>query len=490
MQVVNSNIAALNAQRQLNKSNTDVTTAIQRLSSGLRVNSAKDDAAGLAIANRMTAQVRGLNQAARNANDGVSVAQVAEGALGEIGNSLQRMRELAVQSASDSNGAADRASLQKEFAQLNAEIDRIAGQTEFNGKKLLNGTFSGQTFQVGAYANQTISVSMSDARATALGAYTGTTNSSIGAAMAAGAAPSVNGVAAQTMTLVGPSGSTTVGVTANDSAKAIADNINLQSGTTGITASSRTEATIGNFAAASQGAVSFTLGGRTTATVSATVSAATDLSALADAINQQSARTGVSATLSGNKASIALVSDEGYDITIADAVGGGPATTNVFDVTNKAATTVTLVEGGADSASASGQVTYSATGPFSVSTSAGATVLAGTGATAIALSSVSNTKVDTAANSQTAITTIDGAINFVNDLRATLGAVQSRFESATANLKSQAENISAARSRVVDADYAQETAALSRAQILQQAGTAMLAQANQLPQGVLSLLRG
>jgi flagellin len=490
MQVVNSNVASLNAQRQLDKTNKDVNTAIQRLSSGLRINSAKDDAAGLAISNRMTAQIKGLNQAARNANDGVSVAQVAEGALGEIGNMLQRMRELSVQSASDSNGAADRASLQKEFAQLNSEIDRIAGQTEFNGKKLLNGTFSGQSFQVGAYANQTIAVSMSDARSTALGAYTGTSNSSIGAAMAGGTAPSVNGVAAQTLTLVGPSGSTTVGVTANDSAKAIADNINLQTGTTGIAASARTEATIGNFAAASQGAVSFTLGGRTTATVNATVNSATDLSSLADAINQQSARTGVSATLSGNKASISLVSDEGFDITVADAVGGGPATTAVFDVTNKAGTAVTLAEGGNDSVTASGQVSYSATGAFSIATSAGATLTGGTGTTAVALASVSNSKVDTAANSQSAITTIDGAINFVNDLRATLGAVQSRFESATSNLRSQAENISAARSRVQDTDFAQETAALSRAQILQQAGTAMLAQANSLPQGVLSLLRG
>ena len=169
-QIINTNVASLNAQRNLNTSQSSLETALQRLSSGLRINSAKDDSAGLAISQRMTAQIRGLNQAARNANDGISLAQTAEGALAEIGNNLQRMRELAVQSANASNSASDRASLDAESTQLIAEITRVSGQTSFNGTVLLDGSFTAKTFQVGANANQTISVaSIADARATGLG---------------------------------------------------------------------------------------------------------------------------------------------------------------------------------------------------------------------------------------------------------------------------------------------------------------------------------
>ena len=171
-QIINSNIASLNAQRNLDNSQGALSTSLQRLSSGLRINSARDDAAGLAISQRMTAQIRGLNQAARNANDGISLAQTAEGALGEIGNNLQRLRELAVQSANGTNSSSDRASLQAEATQLTAEITRVAGQTQFNGLNLLDGSFSAQNFQVGANANQTIAVSsIADARATALGSH-------------------------------------------------------------------------------------------------------------------------------------------------------------------------------------------------------------------------------------------------------------------------------------------------------------------------------
>lgn len=169
-QVINSNIASLTAQRNLNMSQSSLNTSLERLSSGMRINSAKDDAAGLAISERMTSQIRGLNQAARNANDGISLAQTAEGAMGEIGNNLQRIRELAVQSANATNSASDRASLQAEVTQLTAEITRVAGSTQFNGLNLLDGSFASQSFQVGANANQTIDIAqISDARSTALG---------------------------------------------------------------------------------------------------------------------------------------------------------------------------------------------------------------------------------------------------------------------------------------------------------------------------------
>ena len=173
-QVINTNVASLNAQRNLNTSANSLATSLQRLSSGLRINSAKDDAAGLAISERFSTQIRGLNQAARNANDGISLAQTAEGALAEIGNNLQRIRELSVQSANATNSASDRAALQAEVAQLVSEIDRVAVQTDFNGTKLLNGSFTSQSFQIGANAGQTITVdNIASARASSLGQFNG-----------------------------------------------------------------------------------------------------------------------------------------------------------------------------------------------------------------------------------------------------------------------------------------------------------------------------
>ncbi|MCK9285611.1 MAG: flagellin domain-containing protein, partial [Rhodocyclaceae bacterium] len=180
-QVINTNVSSLNAQRNLNMSQSALATSLQRLSSGLRINSAKDDAAGLAIADRMSSQIRGLNQATRNANDGISLAQTAEGALGETNNILQRIRELAIQSANATNSASDRVALQSEVNQLIAEMDRISNTTSFNGLKLLDGNFSAQTFQVGSEANQTISVSVSGADSTSLGVNkTNTNNTTLG----------------------------------------------------------------------------------------------------------------------------------------------------------------------------------------------------------------------------------------------------------------------------------------------------------------------
>lgn len=486
---VNTNIASLNSQRNLASSQMDMNTAIQRLSSGLRINSAKDDAAGLAISNRMSAQIRGLDQAARNANDGISVSQVAEGALGEITNMLQRMREVAVQSASDSNTASDRVSLAKEFNELKSEIDRIAGATQYNGKNLLDGTFTGQKFQIGAYANQTLAVSINDSRATAIGSNAVASNTHVGAALAAAATAGNNGVAAQTLTLSGPVGTATASVAANDSAKAIADSINGATGSTGIKATASTSATIGSFVSGGVGTVTFTLSGRSSAAISANVTTASDLTNLADAINAQTASTGIAATLSSDKASIALAQSEGYDIKLNNVTGGGADGTGVFSVEGVAIVNDNAADGGNDSITVGGKVDFSATSTFTVVTSTGTTVMGGA-STSSTLSSISASKVDTQANSTSSITNIDGALAFVNDLRATLGAQQSRFSAAISNLKSQSENVSAARSRIADTDFAAETAKLTRAQVLQQAGTAMLAQANAIPQGVLSLLRG
>jgi len=325
-QVVNSNISALNTQRNLDRSQGDLSTSLQRLSSGLRINSAKDDAAGLSIADRMTAQVRGLNQAVRNANDGVSIAQVAEGALGEVTNALQRMRELSVQSANDTNSATDRASLQKEVSALSQEITRIATQTQFNGKNLLDGSFSNGTFQVGAYSGQTISFGIGSAKATDIGSNQAASKTNVGATLAAAADVSGgNGVAAQALSISGSTGTAATSVGAGASAKSIADSVNAVSATTGVTATARTEAVMGTLASA--GTVTMTLQGSGSAAISANVVDVNDLSSLADAINSKASSTGITAELSSDKKSIKMVSADGYDIKVQDFNNSGATKT-------------------------------------------------------------------------------------------------------------------------------------------------------------------
>jgi len=381
--IINTNINSLNAQRNLSSSQTSLATSMQRLSSGLRINSAKDDAAGLAIADRMTSQIRGMNQAVRNANDGISLAQTAEGALGEVANNLQRIRELAVQSSNATNSSSDRVALNAEVTQLVSEIDRVSKQADFNGTKLLDGSFNSQIFQVGANAGQTISVNkIANTTAAALG------NVKFAAAVVGGtpltaagsfSGMTVNGVTIDSVTLA-------TGVTAPEAGKAFAAAINAKMGETG---------------------------------VYATVAAATGV-----------------ITMNSVKAGVDLV------------IGGTAGTVAAAGLT--AATTA---------------------------------------ASASTASFASNLDITTAVGAQKALEIADAALTQVSGSRADLGAIQNRFSSVVANLQTNSENTSASKSRIEDADFAAETANLSRAQILQQAGTAMVAQANQLPQTVLSLLR-
>lgn len=488
-QVINTNIASLNAQRNLNSSQGALQTSLQRLSSGLRINSAKDDAAGLAISERFTAQIRGLNQAVRNANDGISLAQTGEGALAETVNSLQRIRELAIQSANDTNSASDRASLQGEVNQLVAEIQRIATSTQFNGQNILDGSFTSAKFQVGANANQTIDVSIGSAEATSIGSNAVSGGANVGTAPAAAAAGGGNGVAAQTLTVSGSAGTSTVAVSADATAGEVATAVNNATASTNVSASARTTATIDGFNAGSVGQVSFNLTGAdgTAVAISANVASATDLSGLAEAVNNNSASTGITATLSADRASIELVSEAGDDIVIDTALGGGADGTDVFDVNGQTLVDDTAADGGNDSIVVGGQVEFNSSRSFTVSSDQ--TDVLGAASVSSTLSSVSSVSVSTQSSAADAISVIDGALEFVNGLRADLGAVQSRFESTISNLSTTAENLSAARSRIQDADFAQETAALTRAQILQQAGTSVLAQANQTPQSVLALLQ-
>ena len=494
---INTNVASLSAQNQLGKSQSLSDQALQRLSSGLRINSAKDDAAGLAISTRFQSQISGLNVAQRNANDGISLAQTAEGALEETTNILQRIRELSVQSANSTNSSSDRSALQGEVNQLKQELDRIAGTTQFNGLNLLDGSFTAQSFQVGANANQTISVSVTGARGADLGNNTvsGESNTTVSqgtGSVAGGAAtlPANNTIAAQDITVSGTEGSEVVSLTAGQTAESIAAAVNAETGTTGVTATASTSATFAGLSA--DGTVSFTLGsGGDTATISAAVTT-TDLGALAKAINDTSGTTGVTAEASGG--SIALTQADGKDIRLADFANSGDATGTATLQGSGDPTAVTLTAGSTDSTIASGSVEFASSGAFSVSSSIAETAgsilnVAADTVVGSNLQSVSSIDIGTVAGANSAIEIADAALEQISGIRADLGAAQNRFESTIANLSTTAENLSAANSRILDADFASETAKLSKAQVLQQAGISVLAQANARPQQVLSLLQ-
>ncbi len=497
-QIINTNVASLNAQRNLDRSADSLTTSLQRLSSGLRINSARDDAAGLAISDRFTSQIRGLNQAVRNANDGISLAQVAEGALSETTELLQRIRELSIQSANGTNSGVERSALQAEVSQLQQEINRIAETTTFGGRKLLDGSFGSELFQVGSNANETIQVNVGNARATNIGANRVTSNTaagSIGVATAAAAdAINDNNVVTNTLNISGSLGSQSITVADDASGDVIAAQVDAVSAATGVTLEARTTATLSGISAV--GSVTFTIGtasddGTTkttfTSAIAVNVTDTGDLQGLADEINATSSASGVTATATGG--SLALVNEEGRDIFIQSFAnsGGGTAT-----FTGSATGDVTLTDGGTNSSSVGAALTFTSFQAFSVTKTAADTSLLAGGAgaaTASALSAVSAIDIGTQTGAQSAIAVTDAAIQFIDNTRGQLGAVQNRLLSTISNLQNVSENVSAARSRIQDADFAAETANLTRTSILQQAGISVLAQANALPQQALALLQ-
>lgn len=734
---INTNIASLNAQRNLGKTQGDLSKSMERLSSGLRINSAKDDAAGLAISDRMTSQIRGLNQAARNANDGISLAQTAEGALQETTNILQRMRELAIQSANDTNSASDRASLQAEVNQLKQEITRIANSTTFNDRNLLDGSLINAQFQVGANANETISFAIASARAddlgsngldtdnpdgieaatrsnllivpgansgtigtpaadftvnnngvqaenftvtladgsttpvtiaadqdlaaavtdfnaiagvsasgsntvtlsgfqddsngdgvvtishngqtdtitlagldisaeatalatvftpalgytvladTAAGSITISSSNSaadfdishsagtnddgqvvvssgdgslttltgadtldsisvagsitinnldpavsivsdssdqlfastagesltvygLGTTAPASGTTNANNVAEQTLTIVGPEGSSTADITAGATANGIATAINEVSGTTGVTAEPRTQARL--FGLSENGSLTFSLQGTNEYPVEIRATVTTsDLTSLAQAINAEAGTTGITAQITGSNDSILLTQADGFDIKLTDfahsaAIDAGgtnpPNETSIIVEGNPDTNTgspVVLYDGGDytdnNSSVVGGEVEFYGSGDFNITSDIGADAgslfsgIAGSANTST-LSSVDAVDISTVLGANDAIKIIDGAVGQIDSLRGDLGAIQNRFESTIANLQNVSENLSAARSRIMDADIAQETSAMTKANILQQAGVSILAQANQTPQLALQLLQG
>lgn len=465
---VNTNVLSLNAQRNLSISGNLMAKSLERLSSGLRINRAADDAAGLAISESLRSQVRGMNQAVRNANDGISMISTAESAMVETTNMLQRMRELAIQSANDTNSVSNRAVLQNEVDQLLSEITRVANTVQFNGLNLLDGTFTNKKLQVGASANQTISLSIGDLRATALGEVAIVTSTGPTGALVAGSLE-LNG--------------TDIGATSSDgisyaggtySAIAMANAINTKTADTGVSA------TVVNTAITSTNAVT---GGTITAgnfkinnvDIGAVTIQANDSSGtLRDAINAVSNSTGVTATVDASN-KLVLTAEDGRNITI----------------TSTAADVVKTGLVAADSAATfTGTYELVSDTAFSISgTDENAAGLTPDSSVAIdANTAISNIDITTAAGANAAISRVDAALRQLSDERSQLGAYTNRLESTVSNLRIISENLAASDSRIRDADFAAETANLTKAQILQQAGVAILAQANVSSQAALSLL--
>lgn len=487
-QVIATNVASLNAQRNLGTSQGQLATALQRLSSGLRINSARDDAAGLAISERFTAQIRGIEQARRNANDGISLGQTAEGALQSSGDILQRIRELAVQSANASNSAGDRKALQSEVGQLVSELDRIANNTEFNGLKLLDGSFGSAQFQIGANANQIITAQTGDFRTTVYGNnnyHTDLIEASATAAYTAGTFD-IQGLETSTVT-----------VAATDSARTLANKVNTVADTTGVTANARTSALLEFGTADTNYTLSVTSNNATAVNVSFTVGAVDTAEGLANAvaaINDSASKTGVSAKLNDTQDGIIILNESGNNIQVDNgAASGGSVDLSNFDpagldtpddTTDDFGTAQTLAAG--DTGVSVGYLTFDSEKSFSI-VGDGTTDVVTDGSAA--LQAVSTIDISSATGATTALKIVDSALAAVNGQRAKFGALQSRFENTVSNLQITSENLSASRSRIRDADFAAETAALTRGQILQQAGTAVLAQANAIPNNVLSLLR-
>ena len=518
-QTINTNIASLTAQRNLNTSQASLNTSIQRLSSGLRINSAKDDAAGLAISERFTSQIRGLNQAVRNANDGISLAQTAEGALKSSGDILQRIRELAVQSANATNSASDRQALNAEVNQLTSELNRIAGTTEFNGRKLLDGSFTSAQFQVGANANQTITATSSNFSTNAYGNYrvgakaatatdsTGdlTQGSTPGAAVAQGNL-GTSLIAGGTLTIDGAYGKKDIAYDAGASAKDVAALVNAQTELTGVSASARTQVGINSFVSGASYTVQIasnnSTGSPVTVSFSVAANTADGLSAAVKAFNDVAAKTGVSARVNDDGNAIILTNDSGADIHLLnDSVAASTFSLTNADGSALLGTGMTGIAGnagagafGTNDAVVTGQLTLDSSKSFSATDTAGAAAGGGfmldSTATSSQLQEVKDMDVSSVDGANRTIAIVDAAISAISGQRANYGALQSRFETTIANLNVTSENMSASRSRIQDADFAAETANLSRTQILQQAGTAMVAQANQIPQGVLALLKG
>ncbi|MBA1275208.1 flagellin [Stutzerimonas azotifigens] len=484
---VNTNIPSLNTQRNINNTSNALNTSMQRLSTGSRINSAKDDAAGLQISNRLSNQISGLNVAVRNANDGISLAQTAEGALQQSTNILQRMRDLSIQSANGSNSDADRSALQKEVSALQNELTRIAETTTFGGRKLMDGSFGTSSFQVGSNAYETIDVTVKSASASDIGSYQVGSDKSAGTPTVSGSvvADAATAFTAGDLTVVGNGQTKTISVAVDDSAKSLA--AKFDGAISGLTATARTvfKVEVNQVAEGDTANFTMTVGSGTDAKTVDFVGV-TSTKDLAEQINSNSAKLGLKANLDTNNV-LTVESSTGENVSFGTITGDVTMQASVQDAKGEF---TDLADIGGDETIV-GYIQLNSPTSFSVATPDASTAVSGElfGAANAEKSSVANVDISTADGAQRALAVIDNALAGIDSQRADLGAVQNRFDNTINNLQNISENASAARSRIMDTDYAAETANLSKNQVLQQAGTAILAQAKQLPQSVLSLLQ-
>jgi flagellin len=474
---VNTNVSSINAQRNLTKGTKSLNTAMERLSSGLRINSAADDAAGLAISTGITSQTKGLTQAERNANDGLSVVGTAEGALDTETTILQRIRELSVQASNDINSTDDRTAIQDEIDAQVSELTRLGNTTTFNGINLMDGSFSNKKLQVGAYANQTINVSLGDFRSSAMGAIATTSGTAVSATTFAGGGDFGFTVGTAT-TYVAASASDGISY-ANASASAIAKAtaINAISSTTGVTATvgATTQVGTGAVALGTLDASNYlTINGVTIGTAGVSFSASDSTGTLTAAINAQSSKTGVTASLSAGV--LSLTASDGRNITVA--------------------TTGTVTAPKLTAGTTGGKLSLSSDSAFTIVGTTSSVSGAGFGAVtsaAIALDTTKNmstVSVLTQTSAETAIQIVDSALSAVSTAQSSLGALSNRLNNTISNIEVANENLSAANSRILDTDFATETANMTQAQIIQQASVSVLTQANSRPQIALTLLKG
>ncbi|HET8609971.1 MAG TPA: flagellin [Burkholderiales bacterium] len=486
--VINTNVASLNAQRNLTTSQNALNTALARLSSGLRINSAKDDAAGLAIATRFTTQINGLDQAVRNANDGISLAQTTGSALAEVTNNMQRIRELAVQSANATNSDSDRAALDAEVQQRLAEITRISQQTTFNGRHVLDGSFGSAAFQIGANVGETITVNLSQGAgagqvgqiATSASGDLSSLFETTGTAATASVATATGVAGFDYSSATGTEKHFTIDGNAVDMTTAYANQAAM---VTDVQSQLDTAAGAGVYTVAASGATGFTITTTATGSSSAITVGGTDAAFITGNVAGSDATTGAAASLT---------------------LATGDLTINGTDMAGTYKDAQSLVDAinakGIDGVSAyyddaSGEIHLNSQKALTVDGTKAGT---GTGdlgfsnvGTAVAVGgNLAGSSVTTVAGANDTISRIDSALASISSMRSDLGAVQNRFESTIANLQAVSQNLSASRSRIQDADFAAETASMTRNQILQQAGTAILAQANSIPNNVLTLLRG
>lgn len=504
MTVVNTNVAALSAQASMMKNTRELEDAMAKLSSGHRINTAADDAAGMSISERLDSQIRGLSQAIRNSQDGQNLIDTVEGASSEVVVVLQRLRELAVQASNDTNSAVDRGFINREAQQLISEINRIGSTTQWNGMNVLDGTFANKVIQTGAGVNETIGVAVNDLQSRAIGNHVVRGHA---ADTSAAAAPASNGLTGGATIIAGFAGIKTITTVADDTAREFRDDVNNVSSFTGVTAASRTNALLKTLSA--DGSVQLEIGkqgtvdgtspsanGLSSVTVAANITQ-TDFTALRDAINNVSGETGVTASFFEGKTDEILLTDlDGDDIVLGNFdhdTGSATITVQAYDFFGTSvasgSSAETLTQGASDSGTIRGEIQLSSSQSFNVSTAITNDFFGAPTSAASSLEMLGDIDLGSVAGAQAAMDVIDGAINMVNNQRASLGAVSNRLDNTINNLTNIVENTTASKSHIKDANFAQETSKLTKAQILNQAATSMLAQANASKQTVLALLQ-